>query len=272
MTVELAAAMIQGWIFLFISEKGGVRKTATLGAFVAHLFEMMPAFPIFEIDDQPRLKRWFGSDVSTLRLPAHDVVRHDDLADQAALAPLLDSILDKVADNIAIDVAGSVDGRVLESMLKMDFCGAAVESGYRIAAFVPYTSESDAIALASRTIERLSVALPGSLIVPVHAEDGGSLRHVTGNTAQRLSHILKSGPQIRHPRILPRALAAAEATGVSPYHLAALSDSEGRTLLFEKGLPRALARGIHSELVMWREEIRLEFDSLPLVPDDGARS
>lgn len=270
MSLELVTMTIRSWIFIFISEKGGVRKSATLGAFVAYLFESVPPFPIFEVDDQPRLKRWFGRNVETVWLPDHEAVRHDDLADQAVLAPLLDNILDKTAENIAIDVAGSVDARFIEALLMMDFGGAARDSGYRIAVFVPYTSESDAIVLASRTIERVSVALPDALIIPVHAEDGGSLRHLPGKTAQHLTSVTKGRTSIRHPRLLPRALAAAEATGLSPYHLASMPTSEAHQILGAAGLPRALARGVHSELVIWQDHIRREFDRLPFDPSKDA--
>ncbi|MFY0732507.1 hypothetical protein [Aurantimonas sp. NFXS3] len=272
MSLENTPEAFRGWIFIFISEKGGVRKTATLSAFVSHMYEMVPAFPIFEIDDQPRLKRWFGDKVQTLRLPDLATVRHDDLADQMVLTPLIDSILDQDAENIAIDVAGSVDGRVLEAFVLMDFMGAARDAGYRIAAFVPYNSESDAIALASRTIDRVSVALPGTQIVPVHSVDGGSLEHLPAVTARHLASMQKERTTIVHPRLLPRALAAVEATRRSPYDLAAMPDKEALRMLAETGIPRALARGVHSGLVCWQAEILDEFDRLPFGVRDEAEA
>jgi hypothetical protein len=257
------------WIFLFISEKGGVRKSATLIAFLDYLSALVSDFLIYEIDDQTRLRKLFPGRVTTIQLPDIDAVRHDDLADVEALSPLIDQILDRRSPIIAVDVAGSVDARVLETLLKLDIAGAASESGYKVAVFTPFLLEHDAMLLATRSIKRATLVLPDAVIVPVLAETGDRVEDLS-KEQQRLGKAIEGDRLlIKHPRLLPRALAAVEKTGQSPYRLAEMSLDEATKRFIETGTSRALARGIWSELVTWQDAFRGQFDRLPFPEEES---
>lgn len=252
-----------GHAVIVAAERGGVRKTSTVSALVAHLLQTATEIDVVQIDDQSALVAAFGDRVTTVRMPSAEALRTDDLADAVALDPLFSQLLDGKGRFTVVDAGANVDARLFDAAAAIDLDFELASRGTAVTALVPMTTDPDSVLLATRTIKRVMAALPSARIVPTFCDDGGSWNSLGSAAAQKaydktVAPLAKTA-SLTHPRLLPRVIAALARTAVPAWRIPDMPIHEIVTELRE---PPILARYIRGDLTVWRARMADDFEVL----------
>jgi hypothetical protein len=233
-----------------LSEKGGVRKTATALRIAAVAMEAGCAFHIVQVDDQSRVEQLYPGHVTTIKLPSAEAVRRDELAEARALDPLLARLLDTPDGIVIVDVGANFDARVMEFLAGMDYPTESAEAGIANIAIVPMTTEQDAVMLGVRSIRRFDACFPGSRLIVARCQDGGDFGSLQIQAQQAFDEFVK--PRIADPNnvidlafLRPRSRQTLERLGCTAEQLASMPPRE---LEARTGLLRAETRQILFDL------------------------
>ncbi len=244
------------FLAMAMCDKGGVRKTQTLAAYGAYLMESANRVVGYQSDNQTKLEASLGIHVQTLRMPSVDDLRQDDLADATILSPLTDRLLEGADEVVLFDVGGNLVSRVLDVMISIDLDVALQEIGMPVLVFVPTTTDAETMRIAKGTVQRIQIAMPSALIVPVICEDGGD----AVRASKFMTEAVGGSMVLRHPRLMPRALEAVNRSTASPWQMADMAPADLQRAV---KLPPTLARAIRGDLSVWKSHLAEAFDTLP---------
>lgn len=233
-----------------LSEKGGVRKTATAMRIAAVAMEGGIPVHLVQVDDQSRIEALYPGRVTTIKLPSAETVRRDDLAEATASDPLLTRLLDTPEGIVVVDVGANYDQRVIEFLAAMDYPNESTRAGIDTIGIVPMTTEQDAVMLGVRSIRRFAACFPDSRLIVARCQDGGDFGSLQIQAQKAFDEVV--GPLITDPRnvidlafLRPRSRQTLERLGCTAEQLASMPPNE---LVARTGLLRAEARLILADL------------------------
>lgn len=250
--IEAAAApTLPGRKNIFVlSEKGGVRKTATAMRIAAVAMEDGIPVHLVQVDDQSRIEALYPGRVTTIKLPSAETVRRDDLAEAAAFDALLTRLLDTPEGIVIVDVGANYDQRVMEFLAAMDYPDESAQAGIETIGIVPMTTEQDAVMLGVRSIRRFAACFPDSRLIVARCQDGGDFGSLQTQAQKAFDEVV--GPLIADPHnvidlafLRPRSRQTLERLGCTAEQLASMPPNE---LVARTGLLRAEARLILADL------------------------
>jgi hypothetical protein len=217
------------------SERGGVRKTATVVDVATYFGEVGIDVRLIQTDRQGRLEALFPDQVRQIDMPNAEAMRNDDLADAEALAPLYDLLLNPKPGVDIVDTGANVDGRLFDWAYSTHIGSRCQARGAQVVCLIPMTTDADAINLAARTAKRFGAAFPGRMIIPVLCEDGGNFSALADAGARQVfasafGDSIAAGRCIKHPRLYPGALRMLQATGKSPADFAEMDEDSAARL------------------------------------------
>ncbi len=252
------------------NDKGGARKTMTATLLASTSASQSLPFHIYQTDKQGRLPKLFPKNVTTLEMPSTEQLRQDDTADAAALVPLDEALHNSSLEIDIFDIGANFPARVAEVLAATDTDAHLSSVGTPTTILIPITTESEAVILGARAMELLRAALPHARAVVVMCDDGNLFANIPDASAKRIfakhfQPLIDAGNIIRQPRLLPRALSALEASGLTPVKFAELADAE---LLRITGLPGAVARQIRGDVAKFAYEAMQEVEKLLPFCDD----
>lgn len=233
-----------------LSEKGGVRKTATAMRIAAVAMEAGIPVHIVQVDDQSRIEALYPGRVTTIKLPSAEAVRRNDLAEATAFDALLTRLLDTPEGIVVVDVGANYDERVMEFLAAMDYPDESANAGIDNIGIVPMTTEQDAVVLGVRSIRRFGACFPDSRLIVARCQDGGDFDSLQIKAQQAFDEFVR--PYIANPRnvidlafLRPRSRQTLERLGCTAEQLASMPSNE---LVARTGLLRAEARLILADL------------------------
>lgn len=245
---------------LVVNDKGGTRKSAAATLIAdAALTNGLPV-QIFQVDRQGRLPVLFPNLVTTIDMPATEELRQDDLADAEALAPLDDVLRDPDSQIVICEVGANMAARVADGIAAADTGVYLSETGAEVTICVPVTTDPESIVLGCRSLAVMREAFPGARSLVFLCQDGGSFEAISNADARReyethLLPMIGAGDAARLPRLLPRALAALDASAMTPLRFANLGDADAPKVT---GLPGSLARRVRGDVAKYVYEAMLE--------------
>lgn len=233
-----------------LSEKGGVRKTATAMRIAAVAMEADIPVHIVQIDDQSRIEVLYPGRVTTIRLPSAEEVRRNDLAEATALDPLLNRLVYTPDGIVVVDVGANYDERVTQFLAAMDYPAESANAGIVNIGIVPMTTEQDAVVLGARSIRRFGACFPESRLIVARCQDGGDFGSLQAQAQKAFDDVV--GPLTADPHnvldlayLRPRSRQTLERLGCTAEQLASMSPKE---LVARTGLLGAEARLILADL------------------------
>ncbi|HEY8065418.1 MAG TPA: hypothetical protein VIF40_11960 [Methylosinus sp.] len=240
-------------LVIVANEKGGCRKTAVTTMIADAALASGQPVQIFQVDRQGRLPVLFPGLVATIAMPSTETLRQDDLADAVALAPLDDALRDSASRLVLVEIGANLPSRVADCIAAAETGTFLAQSGTEVTIVVPTTTDPEAITLGCRTLRQLREAFPGARALVCLCQDGASWEEITNSKAreaydEQLSPLITAGEFFRLPRLLPRALAALDASALTPLGFARLSDTD---LLAVTHLPGAVARHVRGDIAKY---------------------
>ncbi len=246
-------------IIIIGTEKGGERKTTLTASIAGFLIEASYSPRIFQVDDQSRLPTYFGDLVTSLGMPDQNKMRRNDLADAEAIQPFSETVFAGEEPYILLDLGANTDGRVMDAFATLEIDQLAEDNGYRVIAFVPMSSDGEAVLLGARTVERIKIALPNSDIVVVRNEDGGQISDLPPAISAKYLEAKDGNMEISHPRLLPRVLNTIERATENPWSLPNMRLQEFMKMTSTNF---TIARTVLGDIEMWKADLSEAFEML----------
>lgn len=216
--------------FVFMAEKGGVRKTS-LAALLIAMGEAQ-GFPMeaFEIEGRAELGLLYPDKVKQVVMPATETLHEDDNVEVRTLSPVFTSLLSP-SDRLAIvDVGANLDGRLAMGMVHTGMAERLAGSGRATVFIIPFFAEAASIQSAANSGRRAELALPNAKILFCHCENGGGAASDSVKSLHDWKNVIQ--PLIdrhgimRMPRLTPSVLGALRASKTSPLRFIDMTEME----------------------------------------------
>lgn len=242
-------------LVIVAGEKGGVGKTLTSLALV-DIFRLHDApLQVLQIDQQARLSRALGGEVTTIRVDGK-LARRDPASAARAYTPIYDAVeqIGSAAPSVLVDV-GANEGTGFSQWLGLVDLAADVEEwGTRVLVVAPFVAESEAIRQAGNTTRMLLEQLPTADLLLLENERDGRIVELHPACDASKAYVRQIAPLKRRARGLSMPMIEAgswrpfEAAGCRPLDVVAMSVAQ---VMEVTGLPRAEAKIVRGDVAAW---------------------
>ena len=241
--------------FFVANRKGGVRKTWTSMMLSEYLANEGVPIARIQVDNATWLDALYPGQVTTIDMPSQQSMREDDLADARALAPAFEILTRADTTAPIVDIGANYDGRCFDFFAAMKL-SADFKDRERIAVgLVPITSDPKSQVAGAQTARRFVAAFPDGVLIIVLGEDGVDVLQNRRTEIRDVFDRELGGSRtfdqlelIRHPRLLPGALAILESTGMSPPKFALTQPGD---LVRSTGCEPAVVRQVASDVTIY---------------------
>lgn len=261
-----------GWprVILTAKSKGGV-GASTLALCIADQYDLAEVpLHIFQVDNQARLEKSLGRNVTSINIALADVRR-----DPALLVRAFDPLGLKIEEIRSSDEAVLVDfgptetTRFLEWARLAEFDDDLTSFGLPSVVLVPAVAEPEAIRAAANTLREFEQSLPSVRRIFVHNErDGAFERLHPASEASRvfreeLQPLLTSADQLQMPAIEAGSWRWFEATCLRFTDAVGLTTEEVMALT---GLSRSESKIIRGDVAAWLQTMQQELTRAAVLP------
>lgn len=242
-------------LVIVAGEKGGVGKSLSSLA-LADIFQLNEKpLRVLQIDNQARLSRALGGEVTTIRVDAK-LARRDPAAASRAFTPIYDAVetIGSGGASVLVDVGANEGAGFAQWLGLVDLAGDMEEWGLRVLIVVPFVAESEAIRQAGYTARLLLGRLPGAFLVLIENERDGRVAdlHPASDAAQAVRReimpLKRLARLVRMPLIEAGSWRPFEAAGCRPLDVVAMSVAQ---VMEVTGLPRAEAKIVRGDVAAW---------------------
>lgn len=236
-------------------EKGGVGKSLTSLAF-ADIFQLneLP-LEVLQIDNQARLSRALGREVTTIRVDPR-LARRDPAAASRAYTPIYNAV-EKIGPSrtsVLVDVGANEGGGLAQWLGLVDLAGDLEEWHVPVLIIVPFVAESEAIQQAGHTARLLLERLPTANLLLVENQRDGTVAGLhpasdaVANFVKEITPLKRIARTISMPLIEAGSWRPFEAAGCRLIDVVAMPVDR---VMAVTGLPRAEAKIVRGDVAAW---------------------
>ncbi|MGB3391011.1 MAG: hypothetical protein WBA88_23870 [Pseudaminobacter sp.] len=265
-TPSTPPAILPPLFIIVAGEKGGVGKSLTSLALAdAYQLNDLP-LDVLQVDNQARLSRALGRDVTTIRIDAK-LARRDPAAASRAYTPIYAAVeaIGSGSGSVLVDV-GANEGTGLAQWLGLvDLASDLEEWKIPVLVVIPFVAESEAIRQAGRTAQLFLDRLPSARLVLVENERDGTISdlHPASDAAKsftrEISPLRRIARSIRMPLIEAGSWRPFEAASCRLIDVAAMPVDK---VMEVTGLPRAEAKIVRGDVAAFFAEMLERFSGV----------
>jgi len=243
---------------------GGVGKS-TLATVTAMAFQLVDApIAVFELDEQKKLARFLGGDVTCLHGAKLDADSDGDRDLVPVFAPLHQALIAMPGNNksVLLEVGGALTAVWNAFIRETDLEEDLVELKLTMLVFLVLIASEESTRQVLAQIGELGQILPSAKIVIVRNERDGcpvsEARELPLDLRKALDQALKTYPAIRMPRLRLKSRRLYEKLGLPPADIIAWHRSHYAEAVVRTGKSLLEAKRFVKDVAAWAETIRSE--------------
>lgn len=248
---SIPTAILPPLFAIVAGEKGGVGKSLNSLA-LADTFQLHNRpLNVLQIDNQARLSRALGHDVTTIRIDAK-LARRDPAAASRAYTPIYSAVETiRTGASVLVDVGANESAGFAQWLDLVDLAGDLEEWNIPVLVAVPYVAEAEAIQQAARTVQLFRDRLPSARLVLIENDRDGQISSLhpasdaTKSFTKSIAPLKRIASTIRMPLIEAGSWRPFEAASCRLVDVAAMPIDR---VMEVTGLPRAEAKIVRGDV------------------------
>jgi len=250
-TSPTSTAILPPLFVIVAGEKGGVGKSLTSLA-LADAFQLHDrSLTVLQIDNQGRLSRALGREVTTIRIDAK-LARRDPAAASRAYTPIYSAVETiRTGASVLVDVGANESAGFAQWLDLVDLAGDLEEWNIPVLVAVPYVAEAEAIQQAARTVQLFRDRLPSARLDLIENDRDGLISglHSASDAAKgftkSIAPLKRIASTIRMPLIEAGSWRPFDAASCRLVDVAAMPIDR---VMEVTGLPRAEAKIVRGDV------------------------
>lgn len=262
---RLLATVASGPLLIAVDgDVGGVGKS-TLATMIAMAFQLVDAqIAVFELDEQKKLARFLGGEVTCLHGAKLDADFDGDRDVVPVFAPLHQALvaMPGTGKSVLLEVGGALTAVWNTFIRETDLEEDLVELDLTMLVFLVLIASEESTRQVLAQIRELGQILPSARIVLVRNERDGDpvseARELPLDLRKALDQALKTYPSIRMPRLRLKSRRQYEKLGLQPTDIIAWHRNHYAEAVARTGKSLLEAKRFVKDVAAWAETIRSE--------------